>query len=881
MIKEIHLIKGISLHKLCRRLSLLMALSLIMLLFHLRMTGSYSYLQAADVDRVLFISSYHASFDTLPAQVEGIKEAFQDTTIQLDIEYMDSKRFPEQENLDRFYEFLRYRFENSSPYDVILIGDDNALQFVMDRQELFSDIPIVFFCINDMERANAANQLPLVTGIVEGISLRENLEFAMTMHPAATEFVAIVDNSQTGIGDAASFLAMQAAFPSMKFTLLNSSLHSFPEFADLLEKVESTQILFYLSMFEDKNGNVLSIPEAVEILRDHTKVPVYRMSVGGVGEGLFGGLMVSYHEQGRLAGEMVKQILTGRSTEEIQMIAKSPNQYYLDYMILQKYNLDLSKVPKGAIFINRPVSFYEQNKDILLPALAIFSVLLLILFIVVVDDRRQRALRIEIQSSHDEISSLNEEMLATEEELRYQYDQLTESKLALERSEARYRDMALYDTLTGLKNRIAIMQILDEQYEDPDSFGFMYYIDFDNFKFINDSIGHTLGDELLKVIAGRLKNLEDETTQVARIGGDEFMILKQNLRTKEEATSFSYLYSQIIEEAIPLGANTFMIACSMGIAQFPQHGASSKEILIRADIAMHHAKDSGRNQVAFYDRSMENDLHHLIDLQKNLKKALQEREFEMYYQPQLDLRENRIIGFEALIRWFSVDKGMIPPDHFIPQSEQLGLIHKIGFFVQQEILDFAKRLDSCGDPDLMNYRISFNASPIEIARPDYADSLIEAILISKLSPRYFALEITESTFLSQMDDSIAKLNRLRDFGIEIHLDDFGTGYSSLTYLQKLPIHYVKLDRSFLSNLTQDEGQRNLSRTIILLAHNLGIKVIAEGVETAEQLQILKDLDCDVIQGYHLEKPIPEGTLRNFLKNYLQVLPEKKADCLSS
>ncbi|MBN2220839.1 MAG: diguanylate cyclase, partial [Vallitaleaceae bacterium] len=287
---------------------------------------SSSRLDALDVDRVLFISSYHASFDTLPAQIEGIQEAFLDTNIQLDIEYMDTKRFPEQENLDRFYEFLKYRFENSTPYDVVLIGDDNALQFTLDHPELFSKVPIVFFCINDMERAKKANALPDITGIVEAISLRENLEFAMEMQPDATEFVAIVDNSQTGIGDTQSFLSMEAAFPSMKFRLLNASLHSFSEFASLLEEVESHQILFYLSMFEDKDNHKLTIPEAVELITKHSKVPVYRMSIGGVGDGLLGGLMVSYHEQGRLAGEMAKQILSGHSIGQIQMIAKSPNQ---------------------------------------------------------------------------------------------------------------------------------------------------------------------------------------------------------------------------------------------------------------------------------------------------------------------------------------------------------------------------------------------------------------------------------------------------------------------------------------------------------------------------------------------------------------------------
>ncbi|MBN2220695.1 MAG: GGDEF domain-containing protein, partial [Vallitaleaceae bacterium] len=537
------------------------------------------------------------------------------------------------------------------------------------------------------------------------------------------------------------------------------------------------------------------------------------------------------------------------------------------YQILQKYNMDLSKVPKDAILINKPISFYDQNKDILLPAMLILGVLLIILFIVIIDDRRQRALRIEIQTSHDEISALNEEMLATEEELRYQYDQLTESKLALEESEARYRKMALTDTLTGLKNRIAIMQTLEDFYQTNATEGFMYYIDIDNFKYINDSIGHTLGDELLKVIALRLQSIESECTQVARIGGDEFMILHWNLRSKEEATSFSYLYSQVIEEAIVLGANTFMLNCSMGIVQFPLQGTNSKEILIRADIAMHHAKDSGRNQAAFYDASMDKNIQQLIDLEKNIKKALFDHEFEMYYQPQLNLIDERIIGFEALIRWFSPEKGMIPPDHFIPHSEQIGLIHKIGLYVQDEILEFGKRLEQRKEsfPILSeNYRISFNASPIEISRPDYADSLIQAIRIAKIPPHFFALEITESTFLSQMEDNITKLSKLRDFGIEIHLDDFGTGYSSLTYLQKLPIHYVKLDRSFINDLVSDENQRNLSQTIILLAHNLGIKVIAEGVETQEQLDILKSLNCDVIQGYLLSKPLPEGTLHTFL-----------------
>ena len=313
-----------------KKLKFLIILMLISML-NISVVHASSAISSLDAtDRVLFISSYNASFDTLPSQIEGIKSVFDGASVALDIDYMDTKTHNYDENYNNYYDFLKTRLENGAPYDVVIVGDDNALQFIMDnRNELFPSTPIVFFCINDMTRAKTANAMKDMTGIVESISLRTNIDLSINLFPDTKKLTAIVDNTNTGLGDANAFMAIASNYPDLTFTLLNTSDYTYDDLANTLNQLEKDTVLFYLSMFEDKTGHHMTIKESARYIALNTKVPTIRMSIGGVGDGLLGGNMVSYDEQGRLAATMALSILRGTDPDSIEMIKNSPKQPFL------------------------------------------------------------------------------------------------------------------------------------------------------------------------------------------------------------------------------------------------------------------------------------------------------------------------------------------------------------------------------------------------------------------------------------------------------------------------------------------------------------------------------------------------------------------------
>ena len=815
---------------------------------------------------VLFVSSYHASFDTLPEQIRGITAAFEGTDVKWDMEFMDTKRYPDQENLDHFYALLKHKEDQGLAYDVILIGDDNGLQFFMDHPDLYEGVPKVFFCVNDRERAAKADQLPGVTGILEAISLEDNLNFAKTLFPNATTFTAIVDDSQTGLGDAKGFMAMQETFPDMTFRLINTSTMTFEEAEAVIKAVTKQEILFYLSMFEDKLGRKLTITEASERIVRSAQVPVFRMSIGGLEQGLLGGKMVSYFEQGRQAGEMALTIIAGTSPDDIQYMGESPNAYFFNYEALMRFDINLYLIPKDAILINKPVNFIEENKEILYPAAAMMGILALIVLILIIDNRKQRKLRQEIQANRDEISALYEEITATEEELRYHYDQLKENKEALEASEEKYRILAFTDSLTGLMNRLALAEAMDKKCAEGKAKGILCYVDLDNFKYINDTVGHYQGDQVLIQMGSRLRQLEGIDSFVARLGGDEFVIVcfKQNMSTAL-GLALAQQYQQLIKEPICYDEREFIMTCSMGVVFFDERVLDTMELLKKADIAMYKSKDEGRDRISMYTNEMASDMSQLLTMQESLRKAVAQEAFVLHYQPQIDLKHQAVCGIESLIRWQKQEGEMVSPGLFIPYAERLGFIVAIGQWVQRETCALAQ---TCYDKFSRyhdNFRISFNVTSEEISKPEFTEQLQAHLFHYKVNPRHLAIEITESVFMENMADSVAKLHRLRDLGIEIHLDDFGTGYSSLTYLIQLPIDVVKLDRSFIVGMMTNHDQALVVETILRLVHLMGKRVIVEGVETEEQYRLLKEMGCDTIQGYYFAKPMPLASLEQFIQ----------------
>ena len=825
--------------------------------------GTNIYVAADAPSNVLFISSYSYSFDSVPDQVEGIKSVLDEKYVNYDLEFMDTKRFNSGRNYENYYDFLNYRLSSRKPYDVIIVGDDNALQFLLDHEDtLVKDVPVVFLGINDMNRVNDATSRPNYTGIYEEMSVEENIELAQRLQPELKEVVAIYDNTRTGIGEYEAFMAVSHQYPDIQFSGINYSEVSRVDFETRLSTLNHSQALMYLSMIENNMQQVITVDEAVQEIVSLTETVVYTPTIGGSGKGLLGGYSVSYFEHGRLAAQMAVDIIQGKNPKDIPVIKESPNQYIIDYNVLMQHGIDENKLPEETILINVPEPFFDSIRWLLLPALLVIIILTMISALMFVDNRRKRLTAIDLQEKNDELTSLYEELTAQEEELRAQYEELEDHRQELINSRRKYKELAYTDVLTGLNNRVYLYKILEQEFRKEKKSGVLFFVDLDNFKYINDSFGHILGDEVLRVIGHRLKKIMDEDTIVIRIGGDEFVLAHFSDSNEINHQDFLDQVNACLEEMVIIGEQEIFASGSIGIVAFPEHGKTAEELIRKADIAMYQAKENGKGQAVYYNDFMGANATNLMGIQNNIRFAIERDQFELYLQPQISVKDQSLVSFEGLIRWNIPGEGVISPGDFIPIAEQLGLIHRIGRWVYQRAFSSIQRIEEELGRTL---KIAVNVSAMEITRPHFTQEFIELLELHQMQPNKLIIELTESVFLEAAERHIDTLKWLQDIGIEIHLDDFGTGYSSLNYLRLLPIDVVKLDRDFIKDIAVNEEQADLTESLIHIIHNLGKTVIAEGVETEDQLNMLQQMSCDIIQGYYYAKPMTLDEALDFAK----------------
>ncbi len=836
--------------------------------FFILTSGFNIHVKAQAPARVLYISSYSYSFDSVPGQINGIKSILDEEYVNYDLEFMDTKRFNSSVNYENYYDFLYHRLSSIKPYDVIIVGDDNALQFLMDNEEhLVKDVPVVFLGINDMNRLLEAEKRDNYTGIYEQMSIEENVELAKRLQPNLREIIAIYDNTRTGIGEYNDFMAVSDKYPELVFSGINYSELSETEFEQRLSSLEDTQALMYLSMMENYMKQVITVDEAVHNILSATDAIVYTPTIGGEGKGLLGGYSVSYFEHGRLAAQMAMDIIGGKKVEDIAIIKESPNQYIIDYNVLVRHGLDLERLPKETVLIHAPEPFIESIRWLLIPALVVGVVMMMLSALMFVDNRRKHLAAIDLQEKNDELTGLYEELTAQEEELRAQYEELEDHRKALMRSRKKYKELAYTDMLTGLNNRAYLYEVLEREFQKDTKTGYLFFIDLDNFKYINDSFGHILGDKVLRAIGYRLQNLMDDETVVIRIGGDEFVLARFS---SEEPIDHQNLLAQIndcLEDMLIIGEKEIYVTGSIGVVAFPEHGKTAEELIRKADIAMYEAKENGKGQAMYYSKFMDKNVTNLMGIQNNIRFAIERNQFELYLQPQIEAKNLGLVSFEGLIRWNMPGEGVISPGEFIPVAEQLGLIHRIGRWVYQRAFYSIERLEQ----ELgITVKVAMNVSAMEITRPHFAREFFELIQSHHMQPNKLIIELTESVFLEAAERHIDTLKGLQNIGVEIHLDDFGTGYSSLNYLRLLPVDVVKIDRDFIQDITINEKQADLTQSLISIIHNLGKTVVAEGVETQEQLHLLQTMGCDVIQGYYFAKPMPLDEAIKFAKEHHQV-----------
>lgn len=911
--------------------------------------------------RVLFISAYSESFETVPLQIEGILSILAPNHVVLDIEYMDTRRFNTSENLDLFYAHLKYKLSQSAPYDAIILGDDNALDFATQHQiTLFPEVPLFFMGINDYARAETAARDPWITGVIESFSLKETLELGLTFNPNAKKIIALVDGTSTGIGDQNQFYVLESEFSNIVFEHISAADYTFEEMKQMLQNISDDSVLLYMTLFEDAAGNQMSISQAVTYLTENTHVPVYRASIGGVGDGLLGGKMVSYHNQGAYAAQMAIDYFNGASLSAMPMIDKSPNAYFIDYAIVEKYHLSKSAIPSDAILINKPISFFEENRALMLGLITFFVLLITIIIFILYDYLRYRALQKELNLSHEELIASEEELrsqyeliqshtqiieklnnqyevaikgtnsgvweldyecnqltLSTgfellygrplttigtpkevlaqlmdestysafinaldnyqsmhQEEFTFQYHSTVESKWFLlkgrglkdyknamvritgiamditkvKEQEAYIDFLAYHDYLTELPNRLGFIEIFKETIKKRQS-GAVLLLDLDNFKNINDTMGHYLGDILLKEVALRLNQLTDQHLFVSRFGGDEFLLLIKDVTSEEEILNYVTDIQTVFATPFTVNDTEKNIQFSMGITQFPKDSEDLNQLIIYADTAMYQVKYTGKNNSIFFQSYMLEALNEKITLENIVLDALANDGFKLFYQPQVDTKTLEITGFEALLR---LKKHSISPEVFIQVAEEQGSIKEIGRWVTLEAIS---QLSSWIKQGLSPKFISINFSSKQINDSGYVQFLKESLEVHQIPPNLIEIEITESILLEENRKCTEFLDALRRIGVRIALDDFGTGYSSINYLTYLPLTKIKLDKTLIDKFFINPSTK-LLENIITLVGNLDLEITAEGIEFPHQYTYLKNSNCNYIQGYLFSKPLP-------------------------
>jgi diguanylate cyclase (GGDEF)-like protein len=460
----------------------------------------------------------------------------------------------------------------------------------------------------------------------------------------------------------------------------------------------------------------------------------------------------------------------------------------------------------------------------------------------------------------DALSRRHRELIQALESLRQRDAELAANRLSLEHVNAELHRQATHDALTGLPNRSLFTDRLNQAMahaaRDQRQFAVLV-LDLDRFKLINDSLGHGVGDQLLCHVAQKLKGVLRATDTVARAGGDEFMLILDDVVEKDDIMLVAEKLIAAVSESCVFEATELHTSPSIGISVFPVDGETADVLLAHADEAMYAAKKRGRSTYQFFELGMEVFSHHRLQLENELRRALAQAQFELHYQPKIDIVSGTMKSVEALLRWHHPERGLVPPGEFIPLAEETGLILPIGRWVLREACRQAREWQLAGLPFL---RVAVNLSPVQFRQPGFLAVIRAALDDHDLEPRFLEIEVTEGTVMSHAEGSIETLEELSRMGVIVAIDDFGTGYSSMSYLRRFPIDKLKIDRSFIRDLAGSADDASIVRAIISLAHSLRLKVVAEGVETSAQLEQLKDLGCDQYQGFLMRPAVPAAEI---------------------
>lgn len=504
------------------------------------------------------------------------------------------------------------------------------------------------------------------------------------------------------------------------------------------------------------------------------------------------------------------------------------------------------------------------DRAIVVGFIAVMAIILLLLLYFAVRYRITKRAEILANEENHRISVRCKELEDTYNTSLTSLNELSGKYEELNKNKENMKKLAYTDYLTELPNRTAFTEMLDNimiTIRNEEIIAIMD-IDLDNFKNINDTLGHSYGDELLIDVTYRLKQAMDENDYLARIGGDEFIVLSQNLTDTAAFEDKIKKIKNVFSYPFVLSTKEYFVTVSIGVAFAPKDGKTSQSLIKNVDSAMYVAKANGKNTHVYFEYSFNQKLTEKIETQSELRKALERNEFVLFYQAQMNLDTKKVVGFEALIRWNHPTKGLVYPDEFIYIAEETGLIVPIGKWVLRTACEQLKQWTD----DYPDVTMAVNLSARQFKDREIVKLVYDVIEETGINPNKLELEITETIALDDIEYTIATIQELRKIGVSFSLDDFGTGYSSMNYLKRLPVSNLKIDKSFLDTVMEDQSDQKIVQTIITLARNLDLLVIAEGVESSDQEVFLKEANCDKAQGFLYSKPVPKEKAILFLKN---------------
>lgn len=819
--------------------------------------------ERVEIKNVLIINSYHQGFSWTKDEVDGIIETLLESgsNINIRVEYMDWKNNPTQENIDYLYDYYKYKYQHKN-IDAIITTDDVALQFALDnREELFTNAPVVFCGVNQDGVENLTEGYNDVTGVIEVIDPTKTIEIALDINPSLKKIYLIYDNSESG--------QSTGRIVTEKIEALNRNLKVIPCNNMIYENILSTarslendSIILITTYYSDVENNIIELDFLTEEISTNSNVPVYHLYDFALDKGTMGGDLLSGRLQGEYAAGLAIRILQGEDINKIPVTVEKSTRTVFDYQQMRRFDISMKDIPMNSEIINKPFSFYETYRDLVNIVISAFIALIIFVCILLFYIRKIARMRKNLSDSHAELTQIYEELSASDEEVKQQYAEILKMNEKLRLGEEKLTFLAYHDALTGLPNKISLYKIAKRLFQKDKGKTALFFIDIDNFKYVNDTLGHAFGDLLIKKVSKRLTSLLENNFSLYRISGDEFILILEDINNINYAEEYASNILSKFTKKFSIQKTTLYVSLSIGVVMFPDHGKDLEQLLKFADIAMYRAKEAGKNNYVVFDQYMNQVLSERVEIEKHLHNALENNEFEVYYQPQYDIITRRITGIEALLRWNSPYLGSVSPLKFIKVAEDTRIIIPIGTWVLKQACTFAKKLNDMGFEDLT---VSVNVSVLQLLQMDFCEIVENTLNTIQLKPENLELEITETVLIESYDSLITRLEQLRDRKVRIAIDDFGTGYSSLNYLKQLPISTLKVDKSFVDDIL-DENTRLLTKHIVNIGKSMDICVVAEGVEKQEQLEYLIQNGCDKFQGYLYSKPVPETKLVNLLKD---------------